>query len=440
MNTSVYLVTALIVGDDPCSPTVLGVYDTCDLAVQRAKEFFQTQSMSYRNGVFSTKLSFGVTGQEDWTTTTKKQQEPFAMRVLAETVDQEHATENNAVTVAINAVLLNSTYHTDIPLLQDHHHSKESAAMSKGSKVGPPPSEKLHIIMSVIPHDDYGERDSTLLGIFTDKNLALQVAREDFKTECRNDYDDVQDNTESVGDFSGNLFNVEECEYGSAIAVVTMNQDVYLEMDFQIMGSGIYMNPGIECEESSIILPCATCKEAKSSVEYRKQDWIEKDNTNRCCRACFAKVPMLCGTCKLEKTPSCFHENQWDMKTSKCKECVEEESMRVCSACQIRHPLRKYRNGEYYKSDTERQCTACKKKKAPMPGQKRAVVDSPNPTETKRAKAHTRVTPTKCCANCQTEKSKNSFSKNQWRKGGSARCQTCVSEIKTPTVDPTKEC
>eukprot|EP00562_Extubocellulus_spinifer_P017333 CAMPEP_0178605872 /NCGR_PEP_ID=MMETSP0697-20121206/36796_1 /TAXON_ID=265572 /ORGANISM="Extubocellulus spinifer, Strain CCMP396" /LENGTH=227 /DNA_ID=CAMNT_0020244313 /DNA_START=8 /DNA_END=688 /DNA_ORIENTATION=- len=193
----VYVVSALDVGEDPVTPSVVGIYTTRDRAITA---YFQSAAETYRTnddgGTFEP--VYGIRGQLDVSADFILTENSPSRRVLL-----EHNGENpyEAVVVAINAVRCNMAVEQTVPLLEDvpPPFVAEDDEASSSVLVDEPPPEgsflvvekgskqpkkaKVRVLMAATLGLGF-DRDVSLLGVFFSKDAALKVARHDFAKHC----------------------------------------------------------------------------------------------------------------------------------------------------------------------------------------------------------------------------------------------------------------
>ena len=476
----IYVVTALIAGEDPVSPTVIGIYATREQAAKNAHAIFNEQK-----GEPVLEHGEELKGQEDFTTDflcsdeKEAKDKCWGMRVLLEAYDGDPCLE--AVVVAINEVPLDVSVEQDIPLLKQCWRDRNKEAPKQAELSTSKPSAKtegatrVHVL--VAGHgavDRSGDMDPTLVGVFSTKDDAIAAAKVHFKHCYRNSYggERAEMDLEHIGGKrSGLLMCTEDEDFGIAVATFVLDQDYdpesMTEMDLPIGGSsGLYMHPEIFFEEIRKVCsmcktertkydyrdsewkeadnvracnqcfpkktkPCSVCKTDKkyASYKYRKDEW-EKSSEDRTCQECFPELKKECSICKVEKKSGCYHSFDW-WKKGQCKECLTK----VCSACHNKKTPESFSKKERMKSDAERKCQACLKSGAmlkmtsPVVGEKRNA--SVAVTVEKNAKKKARISLQRNmleCTACKLEKPRESFSKRQrkLKQAASARCKDCM--------------
>lgn len=279
-SSLLYVVTALVNRGDPHSPRLVGVYTSQDKAIQNARSFFETRADTYSDGKFI------VDGDDDDDDEFVLKQQDFSKnlvlrencpfkRVLAE-VEQGGGDEGwgFSVVVAVNAIRCGGTASAaaasssssssvlpleeqPVPLLRqgeflagDYSHAynlsdglKPVQDDGNGETAAAPEDDdskeqKVHVIMAA--DDTEPSEDTTLLGVFFDKSLAIQAAKARFAEKNKGDDDEITDNTTTIGDRGDllSLFSESFLSYSIAMDTLVLDKDYeeYNDIDYDRPG------------------------------------------------------------------------------------------------------------------------------------------------------------------------------------------------------------
>jgi hypothetical protein len=175
-----YVVTSISRREgDVFGPCLHGIYSTCQKSQEAAREVFQEVSESYRDGHFVTRdtrvakcdmTNFLLPGVEG------------AFRPLFEVLGPDES-DKDCTAVAINAVRIGSDVEQSLPFIQDSSSAWIKAGLDadtipqKSLASAPVKNLKVHALFSYKVCDSGEERDVKLIGIYEDREEAINRAR-----------------------------------------------------------------------------------------------------------------------------------------------------------------------------------------------------------------------------------------------------------------------
>jgi hypothetical protein len=244
-----YIVTSISRRGDQFGPCLHGIYTTCQGAQEAARKTFEKVSESYRDGEFVANdirvakcdvTNFVIPGIEG------------TSRPLFEVLGPDED-DQDCTAIAINAVRIGSDVEQSLPYIQGSlpswlKHKAEAGKVSGDSSAGNTNKKdsKVHAIFSYTPCGWGEDTDVDLIGIYEDREGAMNRAREYSKDFI----DEEQINDSYTSDVTNGELFVDE-EKGSVSIETVLLDDEHggvdgKEIEFSVMGSCAWMNPGIE--------------------------------------------------------------------------------------------------------------------------------------------------------------------------------------------------
>ena len=241
----VYVVTSISRRfGDPIAPHLHGIYSTLDAARDAARRAFGTRSETYREGRF---LPSDERVAEDDSTDALVPGMQLSSRALLEALGEE---ETDACTVvAVSCVPIDARVKANLPFLCGS--TWGGASGERGGVDSLVAGTKVHAIFSYYPGGMGGECDVCLCGVFQSKQAAIERGLEFTGLGFGETEADKEQKENAATVSNGAIFRDAETDCWSVVlSSMVIDEDHASdsgkELDFNLFGDGIWVNPEIE--------------------------------------------------------------------------------------------------------------------------------------------------------------------------------------------------